>query len=280
MSEDMLMDIKETIHIPLEDIEIGLSQFRQQDIRKGIDELALNIKTVGLINAITVCELENGKYELIAGQRRLMAHIELGAETIRANVLAHGLTDDEKRTISMGENITIVSPARVDYIDACTDLYRRYKSIQAVSLKLGLKQATVSKYVNYDQLIPALKKLVDKGIIPIPIGKRAQTAAINESGEIDEEAAVAYAKEMRTMTNEGTKRMVQIARKNPNLSTTQILEEGRKSGNITKFSITIASETNISLEAYAKDEDTKRPDAAVTLIEEGLEEKGYLKTET
>lgn len=277
MSEDILVVVKETKHIPLEDIEIGISQFRQKNLSKGIDELALNIKTVGLINAITVCEGENGKYELIAGQRRYLAHQQLGAETIRANVLDRRLTDDEKRRISVSENITIVSPARVDYLDACTDLYRRYGSIQEVSLKLGLKPTTVSKYVHYDQLIPPLKALVDRDIIPVKIAKRAQDAAITESGEIDEEAALAYAKEMRTMTNEGTKRMVKIAQKNPKASTAEKIEEGRKQGNIRKISVIITGETNDSLQDYARDEGTNVEDAASTLIDEGLEDKGYLE---
>lgn len=280
MSEAILVVVKETKHIPLDDIVIGTGQFRTRNLHKGIEELALNIKTVGLINAITVCELENGKYDLIAGQRRVEAHELLGEKTIRANVLNRRLTEEEKRRVSLSENITIVRPSRADYLDACTALYRKYQSITEVSRILGLKQATVSEYVHYDQLICPLKALVDKDIIPVKIAKRAQNAAINEFGEIDEEAALVYAKEMRTMTDEGTKRMVKIAQQNPKAPLAENVEKGRKQGNIRKIRVTISGETNDSLEKFAKDEGTNAEGAASTLIDEGLEDKGYLQRET
>ena len=277
MSEAILVVVKETKHIPLDDIDISLQQFRTRNIDKGIEELAENIKAVGLINAITVCEGENGKYELIAGQRRYLAHQHLDAETIRANVLERRLTDEEKRKISVSENITIKPPSRADYIDACTDLYRRYGTIQEVSLQLGLKYATVSDYVHYDQLRQPLKDLVDEGIINVKTAKRAQEAAVNEDGEIDEEDAVAYAKEMRTMSNEGQKRMLDVAKKNPKASTAEKIEKGRKQAAVTRLSITIANDVNDLLREYAKTEGAKVDDAATILIEEGLEQKGYFK---
>jgi len=280
VSEAILVVVKETKHIPLDDIDISLQQFRTRNIDKGIEELAENIKAVGLINAITVCEGENGKYELIAGSRRFLAHQLLNAETIRANVLVKRLTEEEKRRISLSENITIKSPARADYVDACTDMYRKYGTIQAVSQILGLKYATVSNYVHYDQLIQPLKDLVDKDIVNVKTAKRAQEAAISDAGEIVEEDALAFAKEMRTMSNEGQKRMVNVAKKDPKASTASKLEEGRKQGAVTRIGITIMNDVHDSLDVYAKAEGTNVDDAASTLIEEGLENKGYLKRDS
>lgn len=62
-------------------------RFRPGDT--GIDELAASIDTHGLINPITLIpSSNNGRFELIAGQRRLLAHIALGRTAIEAKVLA------------------------------------------------------------------------------------------------------------------------------------------------------------------------------------------------
>ena len=280
MSQDVIVKVKEMKEIPLTDIEIGLSQFRTRNVMKGIEELAQNIKTVGLINAITVCEGDDGKYELIAGQRRYLAHQMIEAKTIRANILERRLDEDEKRIISVTENITVLTPAREDYLDACTALYKKYGTIKAVSRKLGLDYSTVSEYVHYDQLVDPLKGMVDKGIIDVKIAKRAQEAAITDRGEIDEEAAIAYAKEMRTMDSQGQKRMLNVAKKSKDKDVAAIIEEGRRQAEVTRLTITISNDVNDSLKEYAQKEGTKVDDAASTLIEEGLETKGYLQRNT
>jgi len=277
MSEAPLASFKETKDISLDKIVIPKEQFRTRNVRKGLEELAENIKTVGLINAITVGDLGDGRYELIAGQRRFLAHELLGAKTIRANVLERTLTDDEKKIISVTENITISPPSREDYIDACTALFRKYGTIKAVSEKLGLNYQTVSEYVKYDQLIPELKEIVDKGVVSQKTALRAQEAAVKLDGSIDEDAAIAYAREMRTMSTEGQKKMVRVAAKSPDASIMEIIEEGRKQETMVSMRITIGSDVNSSLNEYAKIEGTSREDAATTLIEEGLETRGFLE---
>lgn len=60
----------------------------------GIEELAADIKERGLINPITVMECGNGRYQLIAGLRRLEASKNLGCTVIRATVLSPMAADD------------------------------------------------------------------------------------------------------------------------------------------------------------------------------------------
>ena len=278
MSEGPLAVFKATRDIPLDQIELGTSQFRTRNVMKNIDELAENIKTVGLINAITVCEIGDGKYELIAGQRRYLEHQKLEAKTIRANILERRLTDEEKKIISVTENITITPPSREDYIDACTSLYRKYGTIASVSRKLGLNYTTVSNYVKYDQLIQPLKEFVDKGVVDLKTALRAQEAAVDYDGNIDDDSALSYAREMRTMSGEGQKRMVKVAKSMPKASLVEKIEKGREQAAVITFRVTIGQDIDDSLRRYAKAEGTNRESAASDLIEEGLELKGYLET--
>lgn len=55
---------------------------------EAIDTLANSIEESGLISPITVRPLENGRYELIGGERRLRAHQSLGRTAIPAFVIS------------------------------------------------------------------------------------------------------------------------------------------------------------------------------------------------
>lgn len=68
---------RNTIFIPIELIKIGL---RAREEKGDIEGLAEKIKEKGLIQPITISQ----DYELIAGERRLLAHKHLGLERIEA----------------------------------------------------------------------------------------------------------------------------------------------------------------------------------------------------
>lgn len=63
--------------IPVNEIETGRFQSRTRKIEEGLDELAENIRLLGLINPVTVYKRPDRIYELIAGQRRFLAISEI-----------------------------------------------------------------------------------------------------------------------------------------------------------------------------------------------------------
>lgn len=84
-------------NIPINKIIVG-ERFRKDF--GNIDELATSIKIKGLLHPIVVDE----KYNLIAGERRYKAHIQLGFSTIMVNIMS-GLDELEKKEIEIEENI-------------------------------------------------------------------------------------------------------------------------------------------------------------------------------
>ena len=70
-----------------------------------IDELARSITDNGLILPIAVEQLADGTYDLLAGERRLRACRSLNWETIEARIYEGPLTDLERRSIELEENI-------------------------------------------------------------------------------------------------------------------------------------------------------------------------------
>ena len=74
--------------IALSDLVISKSQVRQRETGKEIDELVDSIQKVGLLEPILVAPAQTpGNFEIILGQRRFLAHQELGKETITAGML-------------------------------------------------------------------------------------------------------------------------------------------------------------------------------------------------
>ena len=53
---------------------------------EALQELASSIKAIGIVQPITVREVEDGKYEIVAGERRFRASKMAGLETIPAYI--------------------------------------------------------------------------------------------------------------------------------------------------------------------------------------------------
>ena len=73
--KDNIKELKEfRRNVPIEDISRSPYQPRRKFDEQEIKELAESIDEVGLLQPITVRKLENLKFELMAGERRLRAH--------------------------------------------------------------------------------------------------------------------------------------------------------------------------------------------------------------
>jgi len=143
------MDISEKIYsIPLKDIKISEHNVRLTSKKAGIDKLAESIKKHGLlIPVILRGSYGNPPYELIVGQKRLLAHRALRKNTIRA-VFSGNLTDVEAKILSLSENMQRVELSHADKAEAITALYLLYKRDERrVAQELGLSLQTVRDYI-------------------------------------------------------------------------------------------------------------------------------------
>ena len=263
--------------VSLSSLVIGKAQVRVRDVAKEIDELASSIAKIGQLEPIVVCpSKEAGKYEILTGQRRYLAHKQLKKETIMACILDHEVDETEAKVISVTENLVRRDLNRTDLIDVCTALYRKYGSIKDVADETGLPYAKVNLYVKYDRLstAPELKKLVDQNEVDLKVALRAQEAA-SVSGTYNPEEAVMLAKELSRMSGAQQTRVVQKREEDPSVDVSEIIEAAKTGERITQIVVTIGAAWHQSLKRYAKDEATTIDDAARSLIEEALSSKGY-----
>lgn len=266
-------------YLPLEYLVINLGQVRTDHVGKDIQELAESIKKVGLLEPIVVCPAEEkGKYEIIAGQRRYLAHKELNAKTIKAVIINEKLEDHEAKVLSLTENMHRLGLSRKDEINACLVLWRRYKNVGMIVQETGLPPHKIRKNLKYQILPKPLKKMVDEETVDLDSAVRA-TEAASVSGEIDEEDAVTLAKEMCIMSGPQKKKIVESRKDSPDKPIDEIVEAAKTGEKITQVVITLGHKVHQGLKKYAAAESASQDTAGANLIEESLIAKGFIEEE-
>ncbi|MEZ0348233.1 MAG: ParB/RepB/Spo0J family partition protein [Thermus sp.] len=89
--------------LPLSAIAPNPRQPRLRDDAESVADLARSMKEHGLLHPIVVRPLEDGRYEIVAGERRYRAALALGWETIPATVVE--MDDVEAYLASLAENV-------------------------------------------------------------------------------------------------------------------------------------------------------------------------------
>ena len=267
--------------VPLKDLVIGKGHIRTRNIERSINELAESIRAVGQLHPVVVCESADqpGKFEILTGQRRFLACKELGQDDIWATILDRPITEAEAWVISFTESLTRQPVAKADLIDACTYLYSLYGDIKVVAEKTGLPPAEIRDYVKYQSLNPELKKLVDSGSVDLRTALRAQKA-LEKTGEVQPEVAVALANKMRGMIGAQRDRVVkevEIGGATTVEEVDEIAEAVKKGKTYVELRVKLDQEHNKALAKYALEEGMKREDAAQSLITDALGAKGFLE---
>lgn len=142
------MDVRE---VPLGEITVSALNARK-DLACGnedssIDDLASSIREKGLLSPITVRSAAAGGYELIAGQRRLLACRKLGMERVPA-IIRSELDDGDATAISIIENVHRAEMNPLDKARAFAALRDRYGGdLQRVSRETAVGSPTIKKYL-------------------------------------------------------------------------------------------------------------------------------------
>jgi ParB family chromosome partitioning protein len=271
-----MMSDKTIVNLPLSSISIGRYQHRKREVGKALDQLAASIARQGLIQPITVCPSpdEPGMYEVLAGQRRFLAHQSLNRDTIEAIVVPAPKEDIDGKVISLTENMLSEGPAAADYVDICTELYHKYGDLKVVQAETGLPYEKVKLYVKFDRLQPEMQTLVKNEGIDIKIALRAQDAVA--AGGYDAEKAVALAKNMMVMTNSQREKAARAVEETPSVTVDHAIEIAKTADAEVGITLYLQRRQAESLKQYAKDEGTNSNDAAMQFITQGLTDTGYL----
>ena len=149
--DDVLREIR------IEKIVPNKYQPRREFTEDKIIELAESIKQNGLLQSITVRDMGNGFYELIAGERRLRALKYLEYPTTKA--IVKELTNEQMATLALIENIQREELTPIEEAYAYQELLSINNLTQdELAKSLGKTQATVA---NKLRLLKLCSKVVD-----------------------------------------------------------------------------------------------------------------------
>lgn len=151
-----LVQAATVINIPLEQIEVNPFQPRTSFEEESLNELANSIKIHGVIQPVTVRRIENNKYQLIAGERRLRASKLAGKKEVPAYV--RHASDQESIEIALIENIQRedLNPLEISI---------NYKRLQdecdltqeQLAERLGKNRSTVTNFLRLLRLPPDIQ---------------------------------------------------------------------------------------------------------------------------
>ncbi len=255
-------DVREIL---VKDIVVGEGQVRLRDLDKGIEELAASIRLHGLLEPIVVHSTKDGRFEVLMGQRRLLAHQRLGKRQILAVIVDRPIDETSAKTLSLTENMVRTALNPKDVIDACGVLYRKYGSARSVAEETGLPYPEVLKHIKYDRLVPALRALVDTGEIRMDVALKAQDAA----GVTDESGQKETVK-LSSMTVAQQRQAVKARRKDPKTPVDELVDRVTRDGGSRQITVTLSAAQHRGLQALAKKEGLTQDEFAARLVVAGL----------
>ncbi len=146
-TEDVRPEGSSTINeIDVNLIERNPNQPRREFEEEALQELADSISEIGIIQPITLRELDNGRYQIIAGERRWRASQIAGLSTIPAYIRT--ASDENVMEMALVENIQRQDLNSIEIALAYQHLIDAYGLTQEkLSERVGKKRATVANYL-------------------------------------------------------------------------------------------------------------------------------------
>lgn len=271
------MNISEKMYeIKLKDIKVSSSNVRSTDRKAGIDELKESIRKYGLLQPVVLRGSYGGPpYELVVGQRRFLAHKELGRDTIRA-VFSGALDDVGAKILSLTENMHRVELNHADKAEAITALYVHYKrDDRRVAQELGLPLRRVRDYIKIEeQATPKAKELLRQGTVRKADVKRVIDAAQGNANKADR-----LLDKMSQLSRYEKSHAVNYGKSHPEASDDKIIEEAKKPRIESTVILSLPKELDNALKKAEQRLSMDRESIAVRALTEWLKNNGYLKPE-
>jgi ParB family chromosome partitioning protein len=171
--------------IPLDQIDRNPFQTRTQMNEDQLSELAASISSNGVVQPILVRPLANGRFQLIAGERRWRASGLAGRTTIPA--ILRQVSDEQAMEITIVENLQRADLNAMEQARAFERLSREFHMTQEqMATRTGKDRATVANFLRLLRLPATVQGRVEAGDLSFG---HARALLAFEHGEEMEKAA-------------------------------------------------------------------------------------------
>lgn len=167
-SGNLKMEIAEkstaSFRVSLDQIEINPNQPRKNFDETSLSELAASIKMHNIIQPLTVSAIGNGKYRLIAGERRYRAAKIAGLKDVP--VYVRQANDSQLLELALLENL---QRENLNAIEIAISYKRLMDDLdytqEQVAERMGKERTTVTNYIRLLKLPPDIQVAVRNGVI-------------------------------------------------------------------------------------------------------------------
>ena len=170
--------------LPIHLIDVNPYQPRSEFDDEAVRALASSIASLGLLQPITVRPETNGRYTLIAGERRLRACLRLGMQTIEAMLIDAG--DGEAAMLALVENLQREDLHFLDEAAAYARVMRLCGfSQEALASRIGKTQGAIANKLRLLRLDESVREAVKDGrlsagharaLLPLPAARQREAA--------------------------------------------------------------------------------------------------------
>ena len=202
--------------VPIDQIEANPDQPRREFDQTALEELANSIKQLGIVQPITLRQMEDGKFQIIAGERRWRASQLAGLQTIPAYIRT--INDENVMEMALVENIQREDLNSIEIALAYEHLMEKSGMTQEkVSERVGKSRAAIANYLRLLKLpaqvqMALQKKEIDMGHARALLSLNSPSLQIKLFKEIQKNGyPVRKVEEMCQMLNGGED--IQVAKK-------------------------------------------------------------------
>lgn len=194
-------DGRGVIMAKVSDIQPSPFQPRRRFRQEQIDELAASIRERGLVQPLVVRRVE-GKYELIAGERRLRAVVGLGQKEVKVVVME--ASDQEVAELALIENLQREDLTPLEEAEQYRLLQTKFNMKQEVIAKhVGKSRAMVANMVRLLDLAPEVREMLENGEVTVGHAK-----VLLQIKDADQQALAARRVVVRGLTVRQTEQLV------------------------------------------------------------------------
>ena len=159
-------DTADILRIPTDMIEPNPYQPRMNFDQEALEELAESIKTLGLIQPITVRRKDDGRYQIISGERRFRASRMAGMEMIPAYI--RDANDQGMLEMAIVENI---QRENLDPIEVAMSYQRLIDECnltqEQMAIRVGKKRASVTNFLRLLKLPAKIQHDLKVGLLSV-----------------------------------------------------------------------------------------------------------------
>ena len=132
--------------VELSKIRTNPDQPRSVFDQEALEELAASIKTLGLVQPITLREIQPDKYQIISGERRYRASLLAGLKSVPAYIKK--ASDENMMEMALIENIQREDLNAIEIALAFQTLIDKHNLTQEkLSERIGKKRATIANFL-------------------------------------------------------------------------------------------------------------------------------------